>query len=588
MRLSSPSFLSVGAALLGLLGVLSAAQAQTQAVAAEAEARVIVRFKPAAQSVLAKPLSMRSGDTETRSIAQQRTHSLALRSGLTGGKGLQSGLSLDARTHVVKARGIDSLTLAKRLAADPEVELVAVDQLRKRALVPNDPLYPAGAATQGPASGQWYLRAPTSEVVSSINAPAAWDRSTGSSSVIVAVLDTGIRKDHPDLAGQIVGGYDMVAYSSSSSLALAIANDGNGADADASDPGDWVTQAEVDARTLGSQCTSEDVGNSSWHGTRVAGLIAAASNNGLGMAGVAWNSKILPMRVLGKCGGYDSDIIAAMRWAAGLSVPGLPANPNAARVLNLSLGGSGSCAATSSTGVLYRETISELTSMNVVVVAAAGNSAGLAVGVPGNCPNVISVTGLRHVGSKVGFSSIGPEVTLSAPGGNCVNLSGPCLYPIVSTGNSGAQGPRLSEDYYTSGVGTSFSTPLVAGTVALMLAQQPSLTPAQVRSALVSTARPFVTSGGGTAGEAPPVACQAPTATEQLECYCTTSTCGAGMLDAAAAVAAVSPVVVTPPSPTPTPSAGDSGGGGGGAMSALWLLALGLAAALLRPGAARR
>ncbi|MBA4340809.1 MAG: peptidase [Methylibium sp.] len=588
MRLSSPSSFSLGAALLGLLGVLSAAQAQTQAVAAETEARVIVRFKPAAQSVLAKPLSMRSGDTETRSIAQQRTHSLALRSGLAAGKGLQSGLSLDARTHVVKARGIDSLTLAKRLAADPEVELVAVDQLRKRALVPNDPLYPAGVAGQGPASGQWYLRAPTNEVVSSINAPAAWDRSTGSSSVIVAVLDTGIRKDHPDLAAQIVGGYDMVAYSSASSLALAIANDGNGADADASDPGDWVTQAEVDARTLGSQCTSDDVGNSSWHGTRVAGLIAATSNNGLGMAGVAWNSKILPMRVLGKCGGYDSDIIAAMRWAAGLSVPGLPANPNAARVLNLSLGGSGSCAATSSTGVLYRETISELTAMNVVVVAAAGNSAGLAVGVPGNCPNVISVTGLRHVGSKVGFSSIGPEVTLSAPGGNCVNLSGPCLYPIVSTGNSGTQGPRLADDHYTSGVGTSFSTPLVAGTVALMLAQQPSLTPAQVRSALVSTVRPFVTTGGGVTGETPPEACKAPTATEQLECYCTTSTCGAGMLDAAAAVAAVSPVVVTPPTPTPTPSAVDSGGGGGGAMSALWLLALGLAAALLRPRAARR
>jgi serine protease len=574
MRKVSTMLLGAGLLLAGLAH---------GAPADETEARVIVRFKPTAQSVLAKPLSMRSGETEVRSIAQQRTHALALRSGMASAKGLQSGLSLDARTHVVKARGIDSLTLAKRLAADPEVELVAVDQLRKRALVPNDPLYPPGVAGQGPASGQWYLRAPTSEVVSSINAPAAWDRSTGSSSVIVAVLDTGIRKDHPDLAGQIVGGYDMVGYGSAGSLSLAIANDGDRADADASDPGDWVTQAEVDARTLGSQCNSDDVSNSSWHGTRVAGLIAAASNNGLGMAGVAWNSKILPMRVLGKCGGYDSDIIAAMRWAVGLSVPGLPANPNAARVLNLSLGSSGSCAATSSTGVLYRETLAELTAMNVVVVAAAGNSAGLAVGLPGNCPNVISVTGLRHVGTKVGFSSIGPEVTLSAPGGNCVNLSGPCLYPIVSTGNSGTQGPRLADDHYTSGVGTSFSTPLVAGTVALMLAQQPGLTPAQVRSALVSTVRPFVSTGGGVAGETPPAACKAPTSTEQLECYCTTSTCGAGMLDAAAAVAAVSPAVVTPTPPTPTPSTGDAGGGGGGAMSGLWLLALGLAAAMLRP-----
>lgn len=186
--------------------------------------------------------------------------------------------------------------------------------------------------------GQWYLKTPTSELVSAINAPAAWDRQTGSSSIVVAVLDTGIRADHPDLAGQVLPGYDLVGYSSSSALSLAIGNDGDGADADPSDPGDWVTQAEVNAGTLGSSCTSDEVKNSSWHGTRVAGLIAAASNNGLGMAGVAWGSRILPVRVLGKCGGFDSDIIAGMRWAGGLSVSGLPANPNPARVINLSLG----------------------------------------------------------------------------------------------------------------------------------------------------------------------------------------------------------------------------------------------------------
>lgn len=561
--------------LSGLCGLLSLA---LPARAADAEARVIVRFKPAAQSVLLKPMAAGAADSEVRSIAQQRAQSLASRTGLAAqGAALRAGLSLDARTHVVMASGLDSAALAKRLAADSEVELVAVDQLRKHALAPNDPLYSGSGNNQGPASGQWYLRAPTSEIVSSINAPSAWDRTTGASSIIVAVLDTGIRKDHPDLAGQIVGGYDMVGYGSSSSTALAIANDGNGADSDASDPGDWVSQADIDSGKLGSQCTSDDIGSSSWHGTRVAGLIAALGNNSLGIAGVAWGSKILPMRVLGKCGGYDSDILAAMRWAAGISVPGLPSNPNAARVLNMSLGGSGSCDASNSTGQLYRAAISELTALNVVVVVAAGNSAGLAVGLPGNCPGVITVAGLRHVGSKVGFSSIGPEVTLSAPGGNCVNLTGTCLYPIVSTSNSGTQGPVAADAAYTTGVGTSFSTPLVAGTVALMLAQQPSLTVAEVRSLLTSTVRSFVTSGGGTTGEAAPVACQAPTSTEQLECYCTTSTCGAGMLDASAAVAAATPTTTT------TPTTGSDSGGGGGAMSLAWLLGLLLAALALRP-----
>lgn len=579
MHLLRP-LLSGFSALLTLL--IAAPVVQAAADAPGGEARLIVRFKPVAPSVLVKPMAARVSEGEMRSIAQQRAHALSMRTGLGGG--LRAGLSLDARTQVVLARGMDAPTLARRLAQDSEVELVAVDQLRKRAAVPNDPFYAVGNGSSAPAVGQWYLRAPTSEVVSSINAPTAWDHSTGSASIVVAVLDTGIRRDHPDLADQIVGGYDMVAYSNAGAVGLAIANDGNGADADASDPGDWVTQADVDSGRLGSGCNSEDVGNSSWHGTRVAGLVAAASNNGLGMAGVAWRSKLLPIRVLGKCGGYDSDIIAGMRWAAGISVPGLPANPYAARVLNLSLGGSGSCSSSRATGLLYREVINELAAVNTVVVAAAGNTAGLAVGVPGNCPGVVTVTGLRHVGTKVGFSSLGPEVTISAPGGNCVNLSGPCLYPIVSTSNSGTQGPKAADDYYSSGVGTSFSTPLVSGTVALMLSLKPSLTPAEVSALLRSTSRPFVSSGGGIAGEAPPPVCQAPTTSEQLECFCTTSTCGAGMLDAGAVVAAVAP----PPTPS-TPASPDSGGGSGGGAAGLgWLLGLALAALALRPDAGRR
>lgn len=514
-----------------LVAVLGAVLAPSLASAVEQEARVIVRFKPQADSVRAKPMARRMGAYEVNDIAQTRATALGLRLG----RELRAGLALDERTQVMTAKGIDSATLVKRLSQDAEVELVAVDGRRKHTLAPNDTLYAAGNGAL-PAVGQWYLRAPTAEIVSSINATAAWDITTGSSSVIVAVLDTGIRKDHPDLAAKIVGGYDMIALNSGTAVALATANDGDRADADASDPGDWVTQAEVDSQVLGSSCTSDDVSGSSWHGTRVAGLIAASSNNGEGMAGVGWGVRILPIRVLGKCGGYDSDIMAGMRWAAGIGVPGLPANPNVARVINMSLGGSGACG-TTGTGALYRDTINQVVATGATVVVAAGNSTGQAVGLPGNCPGVITVAGLRHAGSKVGFSSLGPEVTIAAPGGNCVNVGAgePCLYPMVSTTNAGAQGPTTNT--YTFGsasVGTSFSAPLVSGTVALMLSARPSLTSTEIKAMLQSTARPFV-STGATAGT---LQCAAPTGAEQLECYCTTSTCGAGMLDARAVVAA--------------------------------------------------
>src|SRR5262249_9009044 len=146
---------------------------------------------------------------------------------------------------------------------------------------------------------------------------------------------------------------------------------------------------------------------------------------------------VLPVRVLGKCGGQDSDIIAGMRWAAGLPVPGLPANPYPARVINMSLGGDGSCSAA------YRDAVDQITAAGTVIVAAAGNPSGHAVGTPANCPGVIAVAGVRHVGTKVGFSSLGAEVAISAPGGNCVNTAAnsPCLYPILTTTNSGTTVP---------------------------------------------------------------------------------------------------------------------------------------------------
>jgi hypothetical protein len=249
---------------------------------------------------------------------------------------------------------------------------------------------------------------------------------------------------------------------------------------------------------------------------------------------------------LGKCGGFDSDIIAGMRWAAGLPVAGVPVNPTPARVLNLSLGGDGACDAA------YSDALAEITARGAVVVAAAGNSAGHAVSAPANCPGVIAVGGLRHVGTKVGFSDLGPEVALSAPAGNCVDvgLGEPCRYPILTTSNAGATMPladgaggSIYTDSFNASVGTSFAAPLVAGTAAMMLSAQPALTPSAVRTLLQDTARPFPTQGGDNGDGTPVPQCMAPqfngsTPVDQLQCYCTTATCGAGMLDAGAAVAA--------------------------------------------------
>lgn len=523
-------------------------QAQTLT---EPEARVIVRFKPQADSVRAQALSLRASRGEAREVAQNRAHALGLRTGHS----LRAGLSLDERTHVVTARGLTAAQLARKLAADPEVELVAVDGWRRAQALPNDPLFGGAAVNPETTVGgvqnrvidQWYLKAPSStpgQVVSSINAPAAWDLTTGSPDVVVAVLDTGIRPDHPDLAGKLVAGYDMIGYGSPGTLSTAIANDGDGPDADPSDPGDWVSATDVSNKSLGSNCTTSNIGNSSWHGTRVAGLIGAATNNGIGMAGVGWGLKVQPVRVLGKCGGYDSDIIAGMKWAAGIAVPGLPANATKAKVLNLSLGGDGNCG-TTGTGALYRQAITQVTAAGATIVVAAGNSAGQAVGLPGNCPGVVTVAALRHVGTKVGFSSIGPEVTIAAPGGNCINTGAgqPCLYPMVSTTNAGTTVPLAysGEGTFTgsaASVGTSFSAPIVSGIVGLMASVRPALSASEAIQVLKATSRPFVTTGGGSAADGNPPQCQAPTTVDQLECYCTTSTCGAGMVDAFAAIKA--------------------------------------------------
>jgi serine protease len=504
------------------------AAAAERPVPAETAARVIVAFKPGAALMSAQILSASTSREVLSAQAQRRAN------GLSGhaGTALKAGRMFGLRSMVLKASGMNSDALAARLAAHPDVAYAVPDRRRRAFAVPNDPLFNAGpAGGQGPAVGQWYLRAPDDTFRSAVNAVGAWDRVTGNPDIVVAVLDTGVLGDHPDLAGRVLPGYDMVED-------LDPANDGDGRDADASDPGDWITLAE-DSKAGGPyfQCGAA---NSSWHGTQVSGIVGAAANNGIGMAGTAHGVRILPVRVLGKCGGFDSDIIAGMFWAVGKDQEGLPGSSTPARVLNLSLGGTGACSAA------YRAAVAELAlpPYSALVVAAAGNSAGQAVGTPANCPGVVGVAGLRHSGAKVGFSDLGPQISIAAPGGNCVNIEAgsPCLYPILTTSNSGTQAPQAGGGIWTDGnkisVGTSFSAPIVSGAVALMLSARPSLTPAEAIATLKRTARPFPTTGSdnGSSDPSPVLQCRAPDGTDQLQCYCTTSLCGAGMLDIGAAV----------------------------------------------------
>ncbi|MEI8158282.1 MAG: S8 family peptidase [Burkholderiales bacterium] len=496
----------------------------------ETTAHVIVKFKSSSEFVRVHGLTAKASVAEVEVASTSRAQLLGQRHGLA----LRAGRVLTEHAQVISGDSMSSEDLIHQLAADNDIEYAVVDQRRMHHAVPNDPLYtsssPIVGNSGGPASGQWYLRGPNTETFSTINAVGAWQLTTGSSNIVVAVLDTGIRPEHPDLAGRLVKGYDMISD-------VVTANDGSARDSDPSDPGDWITSQESNTKSGPFyNCGASD---SSWHGTKTASLIGAASNNSSGMAGVAWGIKIQPVRVLGKCGGFDSDVIAGMLWASGLNVPGVPNNPTPARVINLSLGSSGACPTS------YVDAIATIANSAhpPVIVASAGNSSGQAVGAPANCPGIIAVAGLRQTGTKVGYSDLGTEVAISAPAGNCVNSSAtaPCLYPILTASNSGTTIPATSTytDAFNYSVGTSFSAPLVSGTITLMLSAQPSLSPEAVKAYLKSSARPFPTSVAGPTLSS----CHAPDGTDQLECYCTSNTCGAGMLDAGRAVSSVMGII---------------------------------------------
>ena len=378
--------------------------------------------------------------------------------------------------------------MAEQLQIEPAVQYADPARHALPHRVPNDPLYGEQWALSGPAGG--------------VNAPSAWDLQTGSASVVVAVIDTGITA-HPDLAGRILPGYDFITDP-------AMANDGDGRDSDPSDPGDGTHDGECGDGFPGEP--------SFFHGTFVSGLIAADTDNGIGVSGLDWNAKILPVRALGKCGGTFDDLLDAMLWAIGVPVAGVPPNPNPARVINLSLGGIGSCPQA------IQEAVDTALAQGAVVVASAGNDSIDAMdSAPANCGGVITIGASTRGGDITRYSNFGRRIDLSAPGGD-----GEVSDWILSTGNDGVAGPGNPD--YEFAVGTSFSAPYVSATASLLIARNANLTPGRIQDIITGTARAFASgSACGISGQ-----------------------CGAGLLDASLALQSTLPgVAVAPPGTVP-------------------------------------
>ncbi|MEW5972521.1 MAG: S8 family peptidase [Pseudomonadota bacterium] len=366
---------------------------------------------------------------------------------------------------------------ATRLVESGVARMAEPDLRVYPSLAPNDPGYP----------NQWHdhplvTGRPYGQNNYGLNLPAAWDGTTGSGSVVVAVIDTGLLP-HADIdAGRVLPGYDFISGLDTNGDGTEddffTANDGDGRDADPTDPGDWVSVAD---RRLHPECTLAD---SSWHGTFMAGMIAASTDNALGVAGIHGQARLLPLRVLGKCGGQLSDIIDALYWSVGLAVPNVPANPHPAQVINLSLGGGpGPCS------VSLQQAIDAALARGATLVVASGNEAGdVAQSYPANCQGVIAVAATDQQGQQASYTNTGRLVTLSAPGGDR-QVDG----MILSTSNSGATAPL--EDSYSHAAGTSMAAAHVSGVVALMYAVNPLLKADTVRAALRATATPFPSYG---------------------------------------------------------------------------------------------
>ena len=466
----------VAATSLALAGSAFAAQVQTTGLEPGKQFdRFIVKYKESAPEAQ-NPAALRRSLEAASVGANQLIHANREKRGdaraskpLVARHVRRMSLGADVISTTQKLGAADAEALMRQIAADPNVEYVEVDQIMRPILTPNDTSY----------SQQYGFF----EATGGIKANEAWDITTGSG-VVVAVLDTG-STNHSDLNANTIAGYDMISDAT-------IAGDGGGRDSDPNDPGDFETGS-----------------NSSWHGTHVAGTVAAITNNAKGVAGTAFGARVQHVRVLGRGGGYTSDIADGITWASGGAVSGAPANATPAEVINMSLGGGGTCSAT------YQNAINAAVNRGTTVVVAAGNSnTNVSTSVPANCQNVIAVAATDRNGARASFSNYGTGIDVSGPG-----------VGILSTLNSGTTTPGTES--YASYNGTSMAAPHVAGVVALMQAHATTpKTPAQIESILKSTARalPGACSGG----------------------------CGAGIIDARALVDLAGGSTPPPPPPPPT------------------------------------
>lgn len=364
----------------------------------------------------------------------------------------------------------ESASFLRELAADPAVVSAEPDLLYRHmgtmgpTAAPNDPNY---------AQYQWNFNNPAGGV----GAEQAWEISTGEG-VVVAVLDTGIVQGTLDLQNNVIPGYDMISDARVSRRAA------NGRVPGGWDLGDW--EEENYCVPLGAP--PHGPASSSWHGSHVAGTIAQETNNGTGLAGIAHGAQVMPIRVLGSCGGFGSDISDGMLWAAGLSVPGLPDNTNPAEVLNMSLGSGGqtTCPA------IYQDAINQVNAAGSIIVVAAGNANGNAANYTMSaCNGVISVGATRINGGKAGYSNYGARIDISAPGGGGSVDGNPNGY-VWQVTNGGAQGPEPGNWILRGSAGTSMASPHVAAAAAMVqsVVDEP-LDWQAMRDLLADTARAF-------------------------------------------------------------------------------------------------
>lgn len=420
----------------------------------------------------------------------------------------------------------DAVEVAQEIASRDDVEW-AVPNGRVQAsaaspVTPNDPLF--GRQVQ-----LWDSTARAAGGFST-KAPATW-RSTKGRGQVVAVLDTGVVRSHPDLRDQLVTGYDFVGPDRDPLTEAPLpgmfrgANDGDGRDADPSDPGDWLLAGEV----CGAE-PAEETYDSSWHGTHVAGIVAARQSDRYGISGVAPAARVQPVRVLGSCGGWDSDVLEGIEWASGGTVQGVPVNRTPAQTLNLSLGAMArNTAERDQICLAYGDFVQRAARRGSVVIAAAGNEYGTERGsghsnadlaAPATCPGVISVAATSRGGRAAVYTNVGRSVDLSAYGGDEI-MEGTSVLSAVDRGKRGPAGAT-----HAGYDGTSMAAPAVAGAAALV--RSLGVPASRVEAVLKRSTQRFAASSKGWGnvtledGEG---------RSYVFDVNCTTSRCGAGVLD---------------------------------------------------------